>query len=120
MKRLIAILVVLVLLPLSASAELYILFGNVIDLEYDTDCVTVDDGYGNLWEFYGVDFYFYGDLVVMYMSDNDTPDWIYDDYVTNAYKCTAEEAQEIISEYRESMRSRMTPGFLDLFKFWNY
>ena len=83
---LITLLVVALLMGgAAAESQLYYRFGNVVDIEYDTDFVTVDDGYGNLWDFYGVDWFFYGDLVVMIMSDNGTPDWIYDDVVLNAY-----------------------------------
>ena len=102
MKKLIAITLILVALASVASAEqnIYLRFGNVVDLEYSTDCVTVDDGLGNLWEYFGVDYVFYGDLVVMIMSDNGTPDWIYDDIVLNAYKCTEGEAEDLIMYIR--------------------
>ena len=103
MKKILAILLLLsMILPIGAEAQtIYLRFGNVIDLEYDTDFVTVDDGMGNLWEFCGVDYFFYGDLVIMIMADNDTPDWIYDDIVVNAYRCTAEDAEAIIKEYKD-------------------
>ena len=103
MKKLLAIILFLaILLPIGAEAQsLYLRFGSVIDIEYDSDFVTVDDGLGNLWDFYGVDYFFFDDLVVMIMDDNDTPDWIYDDKVQNAYKVSAEEAYEIIRFYRE-------------------
>ena len=103
MKKLIAIILLILLIPMvaMADAKLYYRFGNVVDIEYDTDCVTVDDGMGNLWEYYGVDYVFQGDLVVMIMSDNDTPDCIYDDIVLNAYKCTEEEAEDLILVVRE-------------------
>ena len=102
MKKFFALcLMIAILLTATATAEtseaMYYRFGNVIDLEYDTDVVTVDDGLGNLWEFYGVDYLFYGDLVVMIMSDHGTPEWIYDDFVLNAYKCDIEEAEDIIA-----------------------
>ena len=101
MKKLIVIILLLAILPIGATAEkMYLRFGEVVDIEYDSDFVTVDDGLGNLWDFYGVDYFFYGDLAVMIMSDNDTPDWIYDDIVLNAYRCTAENAEEIIKNYR--------------------
>ena len=105
MKKLIAITLLIVTLITVASAEesaerMYLRFGEVVDLEYDTDCVTVDDGLGNLWEFYGVDYFFFGDLAVMIMSDNGTADWIYDDYVINAYICSMEDAQEIVKNYK--------------------
>lgn len=114
MKKLIAIILLLaILLPMGAEAELYLRFGNVVDLEYDCDCVTVDDGMGNLWEFYGVDYFFFDDLAVMIMSDNDTPDWIYDDIVVNAYRCDEEDAEQIIQEYKN--HSKYYSSFLNFF-----
>ena len=87
MKKLIAVILILaVLLPVGAMAgNLYIRFATVVDLEYLDDIVTADDGLGNLWEFYGVDYMEFDDLIVMFMDDNNTPDWIYDDYVLDAY-----------------------------------
>lgn len=86
MKKLITLITLLVLLPVVAMGEtIYYRFAEVIDLEYLDDIVTVDDGLGNLWEFYGVDYFEYDDLVIMIMSDNGTPDNIYDDIVLNAY-----------------------------------
>ena len=79
MKKLIAIILLIALLiPMGATAEedtertgkLYYRFANVIDLEYDTDVVTADDGLGNLWEFFGVDYFDYDDLIIMIMADN--------------------------------------------------
>ena len=102
MKKLIATILLALLICGTATAEqnLYPRFGNVVDIEYDSDFVTVDDGLGNLWDFYGVDFFMYGDLVIMIMTDNGTPNWIYDDRVENAYKCSEEDAQTIIQEYK--------------------
>lgn len=86
MKKIIAILLIAILLPIGAVAEeMYCRFGEVVDIEYEYDIVTVDDGIGNLWEFFGVDYFEYGDLVVMIMGDRGTED-IYDDHVLNAYK----------------------------------
>ena len=104
MKKLIAVLVLVIMLAGSAEAEMYPRFGNIIDIEYDTDFVTVDDGLGNLWDFYSVPiamYHFYGDLVVMLMDDRDTPDWIYDDIVLSAYYCNEEDSKEIVREWRE-------------------
>ena len=102
MKKLIATILLLILIFGTATAEctLYPRFGNVVDIEYDSDFVTVDDGLGNLWDFYGVDYFMYGDLVIMIMTDSGTPNWIYDDMVENAYKCSEEDAEKIIQEYK--------------------
>ena len=101
MKKLIAIILVLFALTTTAEAELYYRFGNVVDLEYDTDCVTADDGMGNLWEFYGVDWFYTSDLIIMLIDDNTTPDYIYDDAVVNAYTITAEDAEQLVRILRE-------------------
>ena len=110
MKKVIAIIALLACLIGWASAEgQYIRFGNIIDIEYDTDFVTVDDGLGNLWDFYSYSlcaYNFYGDLVVMIMSDNGTPTWIFDDKVINAYPCTLDEANELIRTVRQSNEER--------------
>lgn len=102
MKKLIATILITIFLMATAEADEYFRFGNVIDIEYDTDCVTVDDGLGNLWEFFGCDWYFYGDLVLLTMDDSNTPDWIYDDRVIKAEPCTAEQAEELIKTIRNN------------------
>mgnify|MGYP006988908499 CR=1 FL=1 len=108
MKRLIVCLLALaVLLPMAAEAELYPRFGNIVDIEYDTDFVTVDDGLGNLWDFYSAPiamYYYYGDLLVLLMDDNNTPDWIYDDQVIDAYYCNEEDCAEIVKEWQDRHR----------------
>ena len=92
----------------TASAELYPRFGNIIDIEYDTDFITVDDGLGTLWDFYSATIamdHFYGDLVIMIIDDNNTPNWIYDDKIVDAYFCKEDEAREIIRLWKNT---RMT------------
>ena len=103
MKKIIALILIIACIGGVATAEgrLYPRFGNVVDIEYDSDFVTVDDGLGNLWDFYGVEFYLYGDIVLLVMNDNGTPDWIYDDRVENAYKYTLDNALEFIRQFRE-------------------
>ena len=104
MKRIVAVILLLVCFMGSAEAELYPRFGNIVDIEYDTDFVTVDDGLGNLWDFMSTPialWHFYGDLVVMLMDDNETPEWIYDDKVLDAYYCDVADSEEIIAEWRE-------------------
>lgn len=107
MKKIIAIIIAVMLICGIATAEgrIYPRFGNVVDIEYDSDFVTVDDGLGNLWDFYGVDFYLYGDIVLLVMDDNGTPDWIYDDKVKNAYRYTLDNALEFIKQFREYAES---------------
>ena len=110
MKKLIAIILVLICFTITAEADLYYRFGNIVDIEYDTDFVTVDDGMGNLWDFVSVpiaEYYFYGDLLLLIMSDNGTPDWIYDDKVIEACYCDTEDAEALIKRYHEE-RSRIS------------
>ena len=73
------------LIPTGANAELYYRFANVVDYDVIDDVVVADDGLGNLWEFYGTDYFEYDDLIIMIMDDNETPKYIYDDEVCNAY-----------------------------------
>lgn len=118
MKKLIALILILTCLMSTAGAELYPRFGNIVDIEYDTDYITVDDGMGNLWDFYSAPiamYYFYGDLLVMLMDDNDTPDWIYDDRVVNAYYCNEEDCAEIVKEWRDRHPQDLYSSFLNLF-----
>lgn len=56
----------------------------VVALNYKNDVVTVEDATGNRWDFYGCEDYYEGDIVAMTMSDNGTPDNIYDDIIINA------------------------------------
>ena len=104
MKKIIALIIVLVCFTATAEADLYYRFGNIVDIEYDTDFVTVDDGMGNLWDFMSTpiaEYYFYGDLLLMIMDDNDTPEWIYDDKVIEANYCDTEDAEALIKRYRD-------------------
>ena len=90
MRKIIAIIIALLLITSMAEADLYYRFGNIVDIEYDTDFITFDDGMGNLWDGYNpyvAMHCFYYDLIVAIMDDNGTPDWIYDDIVCNMYPC---------------------------------
>ena len=110
MKKIIAIVAILLCLVSTAGAERYYRFGQIVDIEYDCDFVTVDDGMGNLWDFYSypiASYNYYDDLVLMIMDDNNTPNWIYDDRVAEAIGCDVEDATEIIRRYREE-RSHIT------------
>lgn len=109
MKKFIAVLLVLLCISGTATADLYYLFGEIVDIEYDTDFVTVDDGLGNLWDFMSApiaEYFYYGDLVLMIMSDNGTPDWIYDDKVTEAIYCDVEDAETFVKEHQNKNYSK--------------
>ena len=100
MRKIIVFIIMTAMMLSVASAEHYIRFGNVIDIEYDTDCVSVDDGLGAIWEFYGYDDFYYGDLVCMIMDDRGTYYYANDDTVLYAFPCTVEEAWQIVEEYQ--------------------
>ena len=104
MKKFLVIAMALLLIGGGATAESreYPRFGNVIDIEYDTFFYTVDDGIGNLWDFFADKDFFYGDLVCMVMNDNGTPDNLYDDKVSDCYAITYEEGLQIINEWRDT------------------
>lgn len=53
----------------------------IVGMDYDADLVTVCDVAGNLWQFYGCEDYYEGDLVRMLMYDGGTPNTIYDDEI---------------------------------------
>lgn len=55
----------------------------VIELDYISDIVTVVDGADNLWCFFGCEDFQINDFVSMLMSDNGTPETIYDDVIIN-------------------------------------
>ena len=109
MKKILVIMIVLISLMSTAEAKIYPRFGSIVDIEYDTDFVTVDDGLGNLWEFCNSHiawYYYYGDMIVMLMDDSDTPEWVYDDKVLSEYYCDEEDCAEIIREWREKQSFR--------------
>ena len=55
--------------------------GLVVDLDYDTDTVTVVDGVDFIWQFTGCEDYCIGNLVEMLMQKTGKPDYILDDVI---------------------------------------
>lgn len=53
----------------------------VVDLDYDTDTVTVVDGVDFLWQFTGCEDYCVGDLVEILMQKAGDPENIFDDMI---------------------------------------
>lgn len=53
----------------------------VVELNYSDDIVVCEDFNGNLWTFNGTEDWCVGDICSMIMSDNNTPDNIYDDTI---------------------------------------
>ena len=104
MKKFLMIALALLLISGGATAERseYPRFGNVIDIEYDTFCYTIDDGMGNLWDYFADDYFFQDDLVCMVMDDNGTPDYLYDDCVVDCIKITYEDGLKIVTEWQRT------------------
>ena len=68
---------------LSAVAvdNFYTRTGLVVDLDYDTDIVTVVDGADLVWQFTGCEDYCVGDLVEILMQKAGDPENIFDDVI---------------------------------------
>lgn len=64
-----------------AVDNFYTRTGLVVDLDYDTDVVTVVDGADLVWQFTGCEDYCIGDLVEMLMQKTGKPDYILDDVI---------------------------------------
>lgn len=64
-----------------AVENFYTRTGLVVDLDYDTDVVTVVDGADLVWQFTGCEDYCIGDLVEMLMQKTGKPDYILDDVI---------------------------------------
>lgn len=64
-----------------AIDNFYTRTGLVADLDYDTDIVTVVDGVGASWQFFGCEDYCIGDLVEMLMQRAGDPESIFDDVI---------------------------------------
>lgn len=59
----------------------------VIDINYDDDLVTVQDSFGDTWQFFGCEDWEKGDICALIMDNNGTSDTIYDDFITNTNYC---------------------------------
>lgn len=64
-----------------AVDNFYTRTGLVVDLDYDTDTVTVVDGCDFAWQFIGCEDYCVGDLVEMLMQEAGDPENIFDDVI---------------------------------------
>lgn len=64
-----------------AVDNFYTRTGLVVDLDYDTDTVTVVDGADLVWQFTGCEDYCIGNLVEMLMQKTGKPDYILDDVI---------------------------------------
>lgn len=64
-----------------AVDNFYTRTGLIVDLDYDTDVVTVVDGAGFTWQFTGCEDYCVGNLVEMLMRKVGQPNYILDDVI---------------------------------------
>ena len=64
-----------------AVDNFYTRTGLVVDLDYDTDTVTVVDGADLVWQFTGCEDYCVGDLVEILMQKAGDPENIFDDVI---------------------------------------
>lgn len=64
-----------------AVDNFYTRTGLVVDLDYDTDTVTVVDGVDFIWQFTGCEDYCVGDLVEILMQKAGDPEDIFDDVI---------------------------------------
>lgn len=63
--------------------ESYALTAVVVEINYEKDLVTAQDGNDNLWQFYGSEDWQEGDCVTLIVSDCGTAE-IYDDVIVSA------------------------------------
>ena len=67
--------------------ESYVKSTIVIDINYNDDLVTVQDSFGDTWQFFGCEDWAKGDICTLIMDNNGTFDTIYDDFITNTNYC---------------------------------
>ena len=80
------LLVIMTIMVCEGYAENYVLVGMVVDLDFENNLVTVEDCTGELWQFEGIEDWWYGDFAGMIMDDNGTK-IIYDDIILQVAYC---------------------------------
>lgn len=83
MKKVIAIIIAIIALFTTATAELYPMTAKVVEVDYDTDTVTVETFTGFLFAFEGCEDWAIGDCASLIMDDNGT-EKIFDDEIVMA------------------------------------
>lgn len=78
-----AITIALIALCGAATAEIYPETAKVVEVDYDTDTVTVETFTGFLFSFYGCEDWMVGDCASLIMEDNGT-ELVYDDEIIMA------------------------------------
>lgn len=90
MKQIVTTLIIFVLVcgcAFGSPHESYAKSTIVIDINYDDDLVTVQDFFGNTWQFFGCEDWAKGDICALIMDNNGTSDTIYDDFIINTNYC---------------------------------
>lgn len=77
----ITLLTLIAMLSGTPDVSIYPMTMVAVEIDYELDAVTCVDFNGNEWAFFGTEDYNRGDYVSTIMSDNGTPDWIYDDEI---------------------------------------
>ena len=89
MKKIIACVSLAVALAVASLANCiaereYTMEALVIGIDYRANIVRVLDHDFGIWEFYGTEDWIAGDICILYMSDNSTPQNPYDDIILSA------------------------------------
>ena len=86
MKKMLALILVLIALRGTATAEMYPETARVVEVDYIADTVTVETFNGFLFVFEGCEDYAEGDGVAMIMDDNGT-EKVFDDIILMVQYC---------------------------------
>ena len=86
MKKLIALILILILIHATACADLYPLTARVYLVDYDADLVFVETFNGDVFAFEGVEDWAEDDCCALIMEDNETAE-IADDVIISARYC---------------------------------
>lgn len=67
--------------PAFADTTITCRVGIVVEANEEEDVLVIEDACGLTWEWEGIEDLFEGDVVVMMMSNNNTPESIFDDLI---------------------------------------
>lgn len=71
-------------LPVEPASKTYPNAGVVVGLDFGQDLVTISTGSGLLYEFYGIEDLYMGDIIAVTMDDNGTPETVLDDKIIDS------------------------------------
>lgn len=72
---------------LDAQRETYPTSMIVTEVDYKNDIVTITDFEDRAYQFYGCEDWYEGDICAVIMSDNGTPETVYDDVILQTRYC---------------------------------